>query len=109
MGWRPQFETIFEESIETMYEHSNLDSPMEDSADETSSSNTVVLSNLPSDYTEDMLWDVLDAEGFAGRCNYAVLSLYEMSSVSCMYANVQFVTADDADVARTHFEGFSDW
>jgi RNA recognition motif-containing protein len=70
---------------------------------------TVMLRNLPNNYSRAMLLELLDAEGFVGTYDFVYLPIDFRMQASLGYAFVNFVTADDAEYSRTHLEGFSKW
>jgi len=70
---------------------------------------TVVIAHIPKDYTQDMLVDLLDLEGFAGRYEFAYLPSDLQQAPGWNYAIVKLVTAEDAESARMHFEDFDEW
>jgi len=70
---------------------------------------TIMLRNLPLQYTRTMLLDLLDSEGFNGRYDFVYLPSNFETSVGFGYAFVNFVSEDDAEVGRQHFQGFNMW
>merc|ERR1719512_154788 len=70
---------------------------------------TVMLRNLPSGFTRRMLLEFLDAQGFAGRYDFAYLPFSFETMTSLTHAFVNMVGPADADRLRDHLEGFSSW
>lgn len=65
---------------------------------------TVMLRNLPAGFTRDMLIEVLDTDGFAGRYTFVYLPIDFVKQVSLGYALVDLATPPDARelFARLH-------
>lgn len=70
---------------------------------------TVVVRNLPNDYTREMLLDLLDSNGLARRYDFLYLPTDASSGAGLGYAFVNLVSADDALRARERLEGFRQW
>jgi len=70
---------------------------------------TVMLRNLPNNYTRDMLLAMLDAEGFAGKYDFIYLPI-DFKTQACLgYAFVNLVTPDLVESFWAAFDGFSKW
>lgn len=70
---------------------------------------TVMLRNLPNNYTRSMLLKLIDSEGFDGMYDFIYLPMDFKSQASLGYA---FVNLTDSDQAARFFEafvGFHDW
>lgn len=70
---------------------------------------TIMIRNLPNDYSRDMLLDLLDSEFFACRYNFVYLPVDFHGWVGFGYAFVNMVSHFDAECARIHFHEFSKW
>jgi len=70
---------------------------------------TVMLRNIPNDYTRNMLVDLLDSEGFKGRFNFVYLPMDFKRVAGLGYAFVNMETPEDANEAWKHFNGFKQW
>jgi hypothetical protein len=70
---------------------------------------TVMLRNMPNNYTRDMLLDLVDSMGFAGTYDFAYLPVDFKSQAGLGYAFVNFMSSADALKCFDIFEGFSDW
>ena len=70
---------------------------------------TIMLRNLPNDYPRDMLIELLDNEGFAGRYNFVYLPMDFHKMAGLGYAFVNMETPEDAQAAWKHFTGFQQW
>eukprot|EP00425_Heterocapsa_triquetra_P000284 CAMPEP_0195053216 /NCGR_PEP_ID=MMETSP0448-20130528/2439_1 /TAXON_ID=66468 /ORGANISM="Heterocapsa triquestra, Strain CCMP 448" /LENGTH=473 /DNA_ID=CAMNT_0040082491 /DNA_START=85 /DNA_END=1506 /DNA_ORIENTATION=+ len=70
---------------------------------------SIMLRNLPNDYTLTMLLALLDAEGFSGRYDFAYLPVDFTRWAGFGYAFVNMVSHVDAQAAWRHFQGFNNW
>lgn len=68
---------------------------------------TVMLRNLPGNFSRDALTDVLDQEGFKSRYDFVYLPMNFKKGTLFGYALVNLLTPVDAWEAKEHFEGFS--
>jgi len=70
---------------------------------------TIMLRNIPNDYTRDMLLELLDTQGFQCRYDFVYLPVDFRRWSGFGYAFVNFVTHADAERGRVHFHGFKQW
>jgi len=70
---------------------------------------TVMLRNLPNQYTRDMLVDLLNREGYTGKFHFVYLPIDFKTHAGLGYAFVDLASGADAESLRRHFEGFSRW
>jgi len=70
---------------------------------------TLMLRNLPNDYTRSMLLSMLDEEGFAGKYDFVYLPIDFASGAGVGYAFINMVSHQDAERFRVHFTGFTRW
>jgi len=70
---------------------------------------TVMMRNIPNDYTGSMLLDLLNEHGFAGLYNLVYLPMDYHRKAGFGYAFIDFITTEEAQRFREYFEGFSDW
>jgi len=70
---------------------------------------TIMLRNLPNLYTRDMLVDLLNNEGFAGKYTFVYLPIDFKTHAGLGYAFVDLISPYETDRMRQHFEGFSSW
>jgi len=70
---------------------------------------TVILRNLPNNYTRSMLLDLLDSEGFALKYDFVYIPVDFSSQAGLGYAFVNLVSPSDALAFWAHFEGFRRW
>lgn len=70
---------------------------------------TLMLKNIPNDYTRCMLLDLLDGQGFAGKYDFVYLPVDFRSGSAFGYAFINFVSSHDTELFRDHFHRFSAW
>jgi len=70
---------------------------------------TVMIRNMPNNYTREMLLELVDSMGFAGLYDFAYLPVDFQSQAGLGYAFINFATVADAQLCFRRFEGFSDW
>eukprot|EP00931_Biecheleriopsis_adriatica_P031456 TRINITY_DN18447_c0_g1_i1.p1 TRINITY_DN18447_c0_g1~~TRINITY_DN18447_c0_g1_i1.p1 ORF type:complete len:364 (-),score=67.56 TRINITY_DN18447_c0_g1_i1:47-1138(-) len=70
---------------------------------------TVMIRNLPLNYTRAMLLDLLDSEGFAGKYNFVYLPIDFQSSASLGYAFINLVEHSIVASFWATFSGWSNW
>ncbi|CAE8693585.1 unnamed protein product, partial [Polarella glacialis] len=70
---------------------------------------TVMMRNIPSDYTGLMLLKLLDKNGFNGSYDLVYLPMDYNNCVGFGYAFINFVSSQAASGFRQAFEGFTDW
>lgn len=69
----------------------------------------VLLRNIPSRFTREMLVKMLDSEGFEACYNFIYLPCDFVTENTLGYAFVNMVTNEEANRALAHFKGFCDW
>merc|ERR1719287_442786 len=70
---------------------------------------TVMLRNMPNNYTRDMLLELVDSMGFEKCLDFAYLPVAFKSQAGLGYAFINFITSKEAQLCFELFEGFSDW
>jgi hypothetical protein len=70
---------------------------------------TVMLRNLPNDYTRDMLMEFLETQGFHGCFDFVYLPFDFKKHAGLGYAFVNMATYDEAARAMKELTGFRDW
>lgn len=70
---------------------------------------TVMLRNMPNNYTRDMLLDLVNSMGFTGCYDFAYLPVDFKSQAGLGYAFINFVSTAEAQRCFECFEGFSEW
>jgi hypothetical protein len=68
---------------------------------------TIMLRNLPSDFSRDSIADVLDQEGFKSKYDFVYMPMNFKTWAVFGYGFVNFVTPMDARQAKDYFQGFS--
>jgi len=76
---------------------------------EESQRTTIMLRNLPNNYTREMVLEMLDSKGFKGKYNFVYLPIDFHRSASFGYAFVNMLTHEVAEEAKAVFHGFKDW
>lgn len=70
---------------------------------------TVMLRNLPKQFTRSDLMDTLIDEGFEGTYDLLYVPMDFSAECSLGYAFVNFASVSDAGICWETFDGFSDW
>jgi hypothetical protein len=70
---------------------------------------TLMMQNIPNEYSRQMLLDLLNGNGFAGKYDFAYLPLDFKTKRSLGYAFLNFTSKEVATQFLNAFEGFSGW
>merc|ERR1711865_285925 len=70
---------------------------------------TLMLKNLPEDYTRDMVVRLLNKEGFKCLYNFVYMPMCLTTMASFGYAFVNLLSFVVADQCWSRFKGFSSW
>jgi len=70
---------------------------------------SVMLRNLPNDYTRTALLELMNAEGFEGKYDFVYLPIDFRSGCGLGYAFINFLSLEIAHEFREHFSGYSRW
>mmetsp|Transcript_50537 Transcript_50537/g.130195 ORF Transcript_50537/g.130195 Transcript_50537/m.130195 type:complete len:256 (+) Transcript_50537:67-834(+) len=70
---------------------------------------TVMMRNLPNNYTRDMFFEMLDAEGFAGQYDFVYLPIDFKKQAGLGYAFVNLVDPSIVRELWEAFDGYSGW
>lgn len=70
---------------------------------------TVMLRNIPNNFTRTLFLELLDSAGFSGKYDFVYLPIDFKSQAGLGYAFVNFALHADADHCWRVFEGFTDW
>jgi len=82
----------------------------EPGADKTGHSRTtVMLRNVPNNYTRQMLMELLDSAGFGGRYDFLYLPCDFKTNSGLGFAFVNLVTPEVAEHLRVKLTGFKNW
>lgn len=79
------------------------------SSQEVGSRTTVMLRNVPNNYSRSMLLELLDEEGFAGLYDFLYVPFDFKKNAGLGYAFVNLVDADAVSKFWHVFDGFSNW
>lgn len=70
---------------------------------------TLMMRNIPNDYTRAMLLELLDCIGLAGKYDFVYLPIDFDRVAGLGYCFVNFVSNADAESAKLSLQGFSQW
>jgi len=70
---------------------------------------TVMMRNIPNNYTREMLLDLLKSQGFSGSYDLVYLPIDFQTEVGLGYSFINLNTPPDAERFRRHFQGFTGW
>jgi hypothetical protein len=70
---------------------------------------TVLMRNIPAEYTSDMVVELLNANGFQAKYDLLYVPLDFKTEVALGYALVNLVNEEDAESFKDFFNGFSKW
>lgn len=70
---------------------------------------TVMLRNLPREYSRDMLVNLLDSRGFSAKYDFVYMPIDFVRKASLGYAFVNLISANTVSDFWTAFEGFKEW
>jgi RNA recognition motif-containing protein len=73
------------------------------------SQTTVMLRNLPNNYTREMLLELINSEGFDCEYDFVYLPIDFNSQAGLGYAFVNLVSSNSAQRFWKHFDGFCRW
>jgi hypothetical protein len=70
---------------------------------------TLMLRNLPNDYTRSMTLELLDSKGLAGKYDFVYVPIDFNRRAGLGYAFVNLISRKDAENARSLLQGFKQW
>jgi hypothetical protein len=70
---------------------------------------TVMMRNIPFEYTRDDILELIDRQGFNGLYDLLCLPVDFQTELNHGYVFINFVTLQDAADFKNHFQAFSDW
>lgn len=76
---------------------------------QTETRTTVMLRNLPRDYSRDMICDLLNNQGFNGKYDFVYMPIDFVRKASLGYAFVNLVSTEVVTEFWKAFDGFKDW
>eukprot|EP00747_Dinoflagellata_sp_TGD_P209923 gnl/TRDRNA2_/TRDRNA2_83289_c0_seq2.p1 gnl/TRDRNA2_/TRDRNA2_83289_c0~~gnl/TRDRNA2_/TRDRNA2_83289_c0_seq2.p1 ORF type:complete len:413 (+),score=71.15 gnl/TRDRNA2_/TRDRNA2_83289_c0_seq2:102-1340(+) len=83
--------------------------PAEDESSHDGPRTTVMLRNLPNEYSRCMLLELLDSEGFFGHYDFVYLPIDFTSRTNFGYAFINLVASAQAERFKSFFQGFNRW
>eukprot|EP00928_Gymnodinium_smaydae_P062101 TRINITY_DN46034_c0_g1_i1.p1 TRINITY_DN46034_c0_g1~~TRINITY_DN46034_c0_g1_i1.p1 ORF type:complete len:351 (-),score=60.26 TRINITY_DN46034_c0_g1_i1:251-1303(-) len=87
----------------------NCDSPQSPGAEPQGPRTTVMIRNIPNNYSRAQLLKLLDSEGFVGKYDFVYLPMDFKADANLGYAFVNLVDTEQALKFWKIFEGFSNW
>jgi len=84
-------------------------SPAQFEVGESQGRTTVMLRNIPNNYTRAMLLELLDSQGLAGRYDFVYLPFDFKTEAGLGFAFVNLLTPEDAELCKVHLTGFRSW
>jgi len=70
---------------------------------------TLMLRNIPNDYTRTMILELLDSKALSGKYDFVYLPIDFNRMAALGYVFVNFVSQADAELARLCLQGFQQW
>jgi len=70
---------------------------------------TVMLRNIPNNYTREMLLELLDTEGFKCQYDFIYLPMDFSRMAGLGYAFINLISMETAEKVQDHFHGFTGW
>lgn len=70
---------------------------------------TLMLRNIPNDYTRSMILELLDSNGFDNKYDFVYLPVDFSRMAGLGYVFVNFVSHADAELAKLCLQGFNQW
>merc|ERR1711972_876525 len=70
---------------------------------------TVMMRNIPGEYTRADLLGLIDQQGFNGLYDLVYLPVDFRTELNQGYAFINLTTAENTEMFRSHFTGFSEW
>jgi len=106
---RPRTESLTTEEGSGSSIEGNEQQTQSDSATLEQPKTTVMLRNLPNNYTRDMLLRLMDTHGFSGSYDLLYMPMDFSSNVGLGYAFINLTSNDEASRFWSQFQGFSNW
>lgn len=83
--------------------------PQKGAAGSSSRRTTVMIRNVPNNYTRTEVMELLDSQGFACKYDFLYFPIDFETHAALGYAFVNLVSPEEAEKFRKVFEGFSGW
>jgi hypothetical protein len=96
-------------SAATSFAESSRADRSDDGEDSTMELTTVMMRNIPINYTRTMLLQLIDSEGFKGQYDLVYIPIDFNSGAGFGYAFVNMIHPEVAEKFRAHFQGYSGW
>lgn len=109
---RPSLSSVStrEQSIEPSdAEHESLKENCQSADAANAESTSVMMRNLPNNYSRKMLLELMEAEGYGGSFDFVYLPVDFHSNSGLGYAFINLISSDVAGRFCKHFTGFKNW
>merc|ERR1712151_857632 len=70
---------------------------------------TVIMRNIPIDYTREQLLEVVDAAGFQNDYDIVSMPIDLLTETGHGFASINFTTHEQAEKFKGHFDDFKEW
>jgi hypothetical protein len=96
-------------SAATSFAESSKAERSDDGEDSAVEQTTIMMRNIPNNYTRTMLLELIDAEGFKGQYDLVYIPIDFNSDAGFGYAFINLLHPEVAEKLRAHFQSFSGW
>lgn len=97
------------EQCEAAAKYSAASVPCEQAAPGEGALTTLMLRNIPNDYSRAMILELLDSKGLAGKYDFVYVPIDFNRGAGLGYAFVNLISSSDAEFARSRLQGFKKW
>lgn len=70
---------------------------------------TVMFRNIPNNYTQDAILELLDLQGFAACYDFFYMPMDPHRNAGLGYAFINLISEEEAFRFKSHFNGFTEW
>jgi len=109
----PRFALNCEDSCESLASPDDIAGPEDSSQGIVISTNvpctTVMIRNMPNNYTRAMMLAMIDCKGFRGQYDFVYMPVDFATKVALGYAFINFHKPEQAELFWKTFDGFTDW